>query len=131
MISFLLMPVLLGLGAEITPPTDLGDEICIYSEGELDGEINEPTMTYVGEYEFTAYTATGNRCADGNYPVEHYTAASNDKKLWHKWIYVEGVGNVYVHDTGGMPTNVIDIYMNSYNACIQFGRRTGSVYYVD
>lgn len=114
--------------SQINAPTDVIDEVCIYTDGELEGTINDPQLTYAGTYELTAYTATGNRCADGSYPQTNYTAASNDPKLWHKWIYVEGVGDVYVHDTGGMPSYVIDIYMGSYSECIQFGRRSGEVY---
>ena len=87
--------------------------------------------TYMGEYELTAYTWTGNKCADGVYPCEGVTVASNDSNLWHKTIYIEGYGEFFVHDTGGMSKNVIDIYMDSYDACIQFGRRKADVYIIE
>ncbi len=87
--------------------------------------------TAVGTFELTAYCATGNPCADGVYPTVGHTAACNDSRLWHHWIYIEGYGTYYVHDTGGMASNVIDIFMGSYNECIQFGRRSAKVYIID
>ena len=87
--------------------------------------------SYVGTFQLTAYTWTGNPCADGVYPSSGYTVACNDGRLWHHWIYIEGYGTYYVHDTGGMASNVIDIYMDSYDACIQFGRRSANIYIVD
>ena len=91
----------------------------------------EPESDYYGYFELTAYTWTGNPCADGVYPSSGYTAACNDPGLWHKWVYIEGYGTYYIHDTGGMASNVIDIYMDSYDSCIQFGRRTANVYIVN
>ena len=85
----------------------------------------------VGSFELTAYCATGNPCADGVYPTVGHTVACNDSRLWHHWVYIEGYGTYYVHDTGGMASNVIDIFMGSYNECIQFGRRRANVYIVD
>ena len=88
-------------------------------------------MIYMGVYELTAYEYTGNPCADGAWPSEWYTAASNDPALWHRTIYIEGYGTFYVHDTGGMASNVIDLYLGDYNACIQFGRQSGNVYIIN
>lgn len=118
----IMIEAVIDLEDEITEqeviPEDLTDEI----------EIEYPDMTYKGTYQLTAYCATGNRCADGAYPTEGYTVAGNDPSLWHKWIYIEGIGWRFVHDTGGMSSNVLDIYINSYSSCIQFGRRSGEVY---
>lgn len=88
----------------------------------------EPEKQYAGYYELTAYIETGNPCADGVYPTTGYTAASNDPTLWHKWIFIEGYGTYYVHDTGGMANNVIDLFVGSYDEAIQFGRREANVY---
>ena len=86
------------------------------------------TLLYFGDLEITAYVETGNPCADGVYPSVGYTVASNDSRLWHKWIYIEGVGDRYVHDTGGMASNVIDLFVGSYSEAIQFGRQIRGVY---
>ena len=92
--------------------------------------------TYVGSYQCTAYKSTGNACADGVYPCEGVTVASNDPNLWHKVIEISGTGTewdglYYVHDTGGMSSNVIDILIDAYSECIQFGRRTADIYIVE
>ena len=85
-------------------------------------------MTYWGVYELTAYEYTGCACADGVMPQIGYTVASNDPSLWHKWIYIEGVGDRYVHDTGGMAISCIDIYMGDVSTCLEFGRRSAAIY---
>lgn len=92
--------------------------------------------TYVGSYQCTAYKSTGNACADGVYPCEGVTVASNDPDLWHKVIEISGTGTdwdglYYVHDTGGMSSNVIDIFIDDYSECIQFGRRSADIYIVE
>lgn len=92
----------------------------------------EGEMTYLGSYELTAYMWTGNPCADGVYPSCGYTVACNDPNLWHRWIYIEGYGNYYVHDVGGMPSyNIIDVYLGDYDSCVQFGRRSANVYLIN
>jgi 3D (Asp-Asp-Asp) domain-containing protein len=87
----------------------------------------EPKMTYLGEYELTAYAETGSPCSNGNYPTCNYTVACNSLPLGTK-IHIVGYGDYVVEDRGGMPNSVIDVYMGDYWTCIQFGRRTASVY---
>lgn len=86
---------------------------------------------YVGEYELTAYIATGSPCADGNFPQVGWTVASNDPQLWHKKILIEGYGEYYVHDTGGMSVSTLDVFVGSYDEAIQFGRRSAAVYILE
>lgn len=94
---------------------------------------------YYANYNCTAYKSTGNACADGVYPCEGVTVACNDPNLWHKVIEISGTGTeydglYYVHDTGSMAvmgTNTIDIFIDDYNKCIQFGVRTADIYIVD
>lgn len=90
----------------------------------------EPDKTFLGSYELTAYEWTGNPCANGNYPSCGYTVACNSLALGTR-IYIEGYGEYVVEDRGGMPDNVIDIYMGDYDTCIQFGRRTANVYLIE
>lgn len=118
MISLLLALSLTSI--KLYPPGMPSSIIEMYEEKE--------SKTYIGDYELTAYISTGNPCADGVMPSVGYTVASNDSKLWHKYIEIEGYGVYYVHDTGGMATNVIDIFMGSYDEAIQFGRRSAKVY---
>ena len=117
------------LAKELDPPSGMPSDVVELWQNMM--KEQEKTEYYIGTYELTAYTWTGNPCADGVYPSSGFTAASNDSRLWHHWIYIEGYGEVYVHDTGGMASNVIDIYMDSYDSCIQFGRRTANIYIID
>ena len=101
-------------------------------EKQVGTEMSSPEgMTYYANMELTAYIWTGNPCADGVYPAEGFTAACNDPVLWHKWVYIDGVGTYYIHDTGGMASNVIDIYLETYDACVSFGRQTANVYILE
>lgn len=88
----------------------------------------EPKMYYYGCMEMTAYIATGNCCADGSWPQSGYTVACNNSDLWHKWIYIEGYGDRYVCDTGGMGYGVLDLFVDSYSEAINIGRRNVNVY---
>jgi 3D (Asp-Asp-Asp) domain-containing protein len=88
--------------------------------------------TYLGTYTLTAYCATGSPCADGAYPQCNYTIACNDPSLWHRWIYIEGYGTYFVHDTGGMPSGgIIDVFVGSYDEAISFGVRSANCYLVN
>lgn len=98
---------------------------------EAPTEEPAPSMTFYATLELTAYEWTGYPCADGVYPVEWWTVASNDPGLWHRRIHIEGYGDFYVHDTGGMSMNVLDLYLGDVDACYQFGRRTANVYVYD
>ena len=95
---------------------------------EEEEETTESNMTYYGCLTLTAYTWTGSPCADGVYPTSGYTVACNNSDLWHKWVYIEGLGTYYVHDTGGMGWGVIDIYMDTYGECINFGVQSANIY---
>ena len=92
-------------------------------------EAKESEMTYLGCYTLTAYEYTGCCTADGSWPVEWWTVACNDPNLWHKRIFIEGYGDFYVCDTGGMSSyGIIDIYLGDVDACFQFGVREANVY---
>lgn len=97
---------------------------------ESSKSILEPSRTYLGIYELTAYAATGNPCANGNYPTCGYTVASNSIPMGSR-IYIEGYGEYVVEDCGAMSDNVIDVYMGDYDTCIQFGRRSAKVYLIN
>lgn len=96
-----------------------------------ENDVQSAEWVFYSTYELTAYIATGNPCADGVYPVVGYTAASNDPNLWHKWVYIEGLGRRYIHDTGGMPSNVIDIFTDTYDNAIMFGRQVANIYIIE
>lgn len=88
-------------------------------------EVLEPISNYAGIYSITAYTWTGNVMANGEYPYVG-CAASCDFPLGTV-INIEGVGTYVVNDV--CPTSgVVDLYMDSYEECITFGRLYANVY---
>lgn len=122
----LIMAAALTLAAA-SPPSEIPPTAMV-QEGD--------TKTLWGTYNCTAYASTGNACADGVYPCEGVTVASNDPNLWHKVIEISGTGTdydglYYVHDKGGMATNVVDIFIDDYSKCKQFGRRTADIYIIE
>ena len=113
------------------------DDVGIYEAEEENGEneaytsSNDEGYTYYGNMILTAYEWTDNTCADGRWPELCYTAACNDPNLWYKWVYIEGVGTYFIHDTGAMSSNVIDIYLGDYDSCINFGSFSADVYIIE
>lgn len=88
-------------------------------------EVEETNNQYVGTFSITAYTWTGNTMANGEYPY-YGSVASCDFPLGTT-LYIENVGNFIVNDV--CPTSgVIDVYMNTYEECINFGRQYCNVY---
>ncbi|MDD2370889.1 MAG: 3D domain-containing protein [Firmicutes bacterium] len=86
------------------------------------------TMKYLGALSSTAYTSTGNNMANGELPYEG-AVACNLVPLGTK-IYIEGYGYFVVKDRIGHSSQ-LDIFMDTYDECIQFGRRTVKVYVVN
>lgn len=97
-----------------------------------DTNASEEPGVYLGCYVTTAYHWTGDPCSDGVYPVLGYTVACNDPNLWHRWVYIDGVGARYIHDRGGMSTYThLDIYLGDYDSCIAWGRRDLNVWLME
>ena len=78
--------------------------------------------------ELTAYTHTGNPMANGEYPYVG-AVASNDYALG---TVLSINGSHYVVKDRMAPGihGVIDIFVNSYDEAIEFGRQYGEVYVV-
>ena len=88
-------------------------------------EVEETNNQYVRTFSITAYTWTGNTMANGEYPY-YGSVASCDFPLGTT-LYIENIGNFIVNDI--CPTSgVIDVYMNTYEECINFGRQYCNVY---
>lgn len=100
------------------PQSEPIPEEVVTPEEEYVPESYYPSSEYVGTYTITAYTWTGNTMANGEYPYVG-CVASCDFPLGTT-IYIDGVGTFVVNDV--CPTSgVIDVYMNSYDECINFG----------
>lgn len=101
------------------PVTEIAQESYVYVPEQKNGQ------NHVGSYQITAYTDTGYPMANGEYPYVG-CAASCDFPIGTV-LTIEGIGTYVIKDV--CPTSgVIDIYMTSYDECIQFGRRTANVY---
>lgn len=96
------------LEVEIVTTEEVTTEEVVYEEPAAPSG-----MTYIGTYYITGYVASGNPCKDESMPVVGWTAASNDPNLWGKTIHIEGLGDRYIHDTGGMGLGTIDVFVGS------------------
>lgn len=90
------------------------------------------TRTYLGNYMITAYTWTGNPCANGEYPTDGNTVACNALPFG-TLLYIDGVGYRVVEDRGPeyLGNEWLDIYMDSEWDCIQWGVEYRDVWIVE
>lgn len=79
--------------------------------------------------ETTAYTWTGNRTASGTWPKVGTIAVDTSVIPMGTKVYVVGYGFATAEDTGGaIKGNIIDLYMDTEEACINWGRRNVIIY---
>lgn len=88
----------------------------VASEPELTESSSDTNGSYLGTYKCTGYVATGNPCANGNYPTSGYTVASNSLPMGTR-VYIEGIGERVVEDTGGMSSGTLDVFCDSVDEC--------------
>ena len=82
--------------------------------------------------EATAYTWTGNTTATGTWPKVGTIAVDPDVIPLGTRVYVSGYGFAVAEDTGGAINNyIIDLYMDTYEECIQWGRRQTTIYILE
>lgn len=96
----------------------------------------EPATEFLGTFELTAYCSCFKCCSkedgitkSGTHVTEGRTVACNSIPLGTV-IYIEGYGTYTVEDTGAMGDNVVDIFFNSHQTALDFGRQTAKVYIV-
>lgn len=77
----------------------------------------------------TAYTYTGFRTATGLSPAVGMVAVDPGVIPMGSRLYIEGYGYARAADTGGaVKGNTIDLFMEEYSQCINWGRRSVKVY---
>ena len=104
-----------------------------YISAEYTQEANPlAEMTYMGEWQITAYAETGYPCANGSYPEEGYTIACNSLPFGTE-VYIGGVGFRTVEDRGPgwMGDEWIDLYLGDEASCIQWGSQYRGAYIVE
>ena len=74
--------------------------------------------------ECTAYTWTGQRTKSGTWPAVGTVAVDPKVIPLGTRLWIEGYGEAVALDTGGdIQGQIIDLYMDSYQECIEWGRR--------
>lgn len=77
----------------------------------------------------TAYTYTGSHTATGLNPTVGMVAVDPSVIPMGTRLYIEGYGYAFAADTGGaVQGNKIDVFMEEYSQCVNWGRRTVKVY---
>ncbi|MEN6462762.1 MAG: 3D domain-containing protein [Syntrophomonas sp.] len=83
----------------------------------------------VKSMEASAYTYTGYRTATGQQPRVGMIAVDPRVISFGTRVYVDGYGYAYAADTGGMiKGDRIDLFMEEYSQCVNWGRRNVNVY---
>lgn len=84
---------------------------------------------YLGTLRLTAYEHDGTICADGTYPAEYWTCASNELPFG-TLVYIEGHGTWEVHDTGGFGYGALDLFLGDPDVCEEFGVQYADVWVI-
>lgn len=84
------------------------------------------TFAYPVDVKLTAYTHTGSVMANGEYPYSG-AVASNDYPLG-TIVYINGTPYTVADRMANGVHGVIDIFMDSYDEAVDFGRRYATVY---
>ena len=103
-------------------------------EEESSSESSSESGKYLGNFKLTAYCncarccgTAGNPTASGSMPVEGRTVAMEGLDFGTKLLID---GNIYTVEDRGTPYGHVDIYMDSHDACLDFGVQYADVYLV-
>lgn len=121
--------------SENTNSTDTynNEEEIINTDSNEATNSNESAYKAVYTMEATAYTG-GEYTASGIPPVRDPNGLSTiavDPSIipLGSKVYIPGYGEAIAADTGGaINGNIVDLYLNSHNECIQWGRQNVDVY---
>lgn len=89
--------------------------------------VEGSNMKLLGTLSSTAYTHTGNNMANGEYP--YVGAVACNLVPLGTTLYVEGYGYFVVKDRIGHSSQ-LDFFMETYQDCMEWGRRSVKVYVV-
>lgn len=113
-------------------------EILVQPQNQVIAVGNSYTVSRGGErfdfreakdMEATAYTYTGRRTATGVYPAVGMVAVDPRVISLGTRMYIEGYGFATATDTGGaIKGDRIDVFMETYTQCMNWGRRMVKVY---
>ena len=85
---------------------------------------------YIGEFEITFYTHTGNNTSTGVYPKINRTIAVDPAIIpYNTILYVKGYGIYIAEDSGAhIKGKRLDIFLDNKEECIKNGRIKSDVY---
>ena len=84
---------------------------------------------YLGTLRLTAYEHDGTLCANGNYPSEWWTCASNELPFG-TIVYVDGIGEFIIEDRGAFGYGALDLFLGDPAECEEFGVQYADVWVV-
>ena len=113
--------------------------VCIVSLAIFLGFKNRPVVIvqsdvvpndYIGEYEVTFYTHTGNKTSTGVYPAINKTVAVDPSIIpYGTVLYIKGHGIYIAEDSGvDIKGHRLDIFLDTKEECINRGRIKTDVY---
>ena len=116
-VIILALVIILHSPASVLAPVIIPEVVQEYQEPE-------PPEPETITFEATAYTWTGNRTATGTWPSRGTVAVDPRVIPLGTELHIEGYGPAVAADTGGdIKGQRVDLYMDSYEEAIQFGRR--------
>lgn len=112
-----------------------GSKDVIVIEQPVQADEIQQSLTYKGVYKITAYCPCKKCCgksdgitASGVKAIEGITVAMDKSIPFGTKIYIDGVGERIVQDRGGaIKGNKIDLYFDSHQEALNFGRQTKEV----
>lgn len=113
--------------------------VCIIALAIFLGLKNRPIVViqqdnipndYIGQYELTFYTHTGNNTSTGVYPKINRTVAVDPSIIpYGTVLYVKGHGVFIAEDSGAdIKGHRLDIFLDTKEECINKGRVNADVY---
>ncbi len=107
---------------DISVPTP--DKKPVITDPGVDADQVASTMTM----SVTAYTHTGNNTSTGSAPGYGTVAVNPSVIPYGTKLYIPGYGYGIASDTGGFSPNTIDVFFDTYQECINWGRKTLTIY---
>ena len=115
--------------------------VCIIALAIYLGIKNKPIVTiqydtvpndYIGEYELTFYTHTGNKTSSGVYPKINRTVAVDTSIIpYGTVLYIKGYGLYIAEDSGAdIKGHRLDIFLDTKEECIKKGRVKADIYII-
>ena len=123
--------ILIVVALILSPVTPVYAPTVIEAPGTSISEYRQIEAPYISKPEpkvlimtATAYCYTGHRTATGTWPSRGTIAVDPAIIPLGTQLYIEGYGEAVALDTGGdIQGQIIDLYMDSYQECIEWGRR--------